>query len=303
MADVVNVSLQIGAGALATMALVALTRRIVLSDSIVSRKNEDTKKAAIDVLPGVQSMRLAANIFVTNPVHADNDKYLAIPASREQKTGNSLTVSVWMQIPVAAADEDFEEHILLRGSIRPSTVKLGTSPENEVTTTTYAVACPLIKVVNRKAIVVQFNTAKSILNVMSTSLASDTHATFNQTTWNLYTFVFEDFRASDGTPSGTSASVYINMQKVNTYVANNDPLKLNGGNLYTCWDAKAGVPPIMIANLKYYNYALQPPQIEANFRANVRLDPPPVKVVPDDALQSLYTSVPNERAAYPPGHA
>ena len=142
------------------------------------------------------------------------------------------------------------------------------------------VACPAISFGDSyRQIKIRFNTNNDIYNEIFINMNVDAEPSARKNllsllplNWTLLTFVFEDnYSIVDSSENGIKVSFYINdtpywiESASSTPIFRNDFFKQNDGNIYFLPNLKISTDFMKMANVKYYNYAVDQADIKQTY--------------------------------------
>lgn len=269
----VNVGLALGLLAYAVLGMVGMDKD--LPSAVVQQRER------VSVFKGIMTAK--SNIGRTyNTYDPTSPSYKRLPRSINRMGGAQFTYSFWIMFERGVADSHVEgKTILLRGDRqhfqpRTSTENDPSMPENNyfVGGMDYTIACPRISFVTANQLAVDVNTDRELRSRFLVG-SDKTEQTMRKNALSLvpghfalFTFVFEDNVGIDSFERGIRMKFYLNDRLYHTSTAPG-ALRQNTGPLHLFLDAEPdgneGLDNCRVADLTYYNYALEDRDVAAAY--------------------------------------
>lgn len=331
-----NITLQVTAAIIIILILYIVTIYVLNIDSLVVNSGMNVKQKEITtVIDGYAGPSYLYNMEF-NTINPFSDNYKRIARSLNENGGASYSYQVWIKVEDADDSLFKDLVIFLKGDKRKynlayynkqgkgaaaATVTTGASTTTAQESSEYIlkkqlmpsayVACPLISFGNSyRELKIRFNTNRDVYNEILIDMKKDAEPSSRKNllslvplNWTLFTFVFEDnYSFMAGGQNGIKFYLYINDSPYwiesasSTAFLRNDFLKQNDGNLYLFPDIKTTTDFVKIANLKYFNYAVQPSEIASAYAKG----PPSygASYKPDKIVKPAYVSALNKVDIY-----
>lgn len=288
--DRIHMAIQIILAIVIIIILYVITLVILNIDSLVSNRNIVVKpKEETQIIDGWADSTSLYNLNY-NTINPFASNFRKIGKSINFRGGAQFTYQFWMKLEDTNPAYFENQVILLKGDNRKYRIGLYDMQEGSSTLNRkvnelgpdYMIKCPLIKFgKSYNEIIVEMNTNNvvSYQTSMNVNTTDDPGSKRNilsllPLNWYLLSFVFEDdFSISESTENGIKITIYINDFPYHVQTAAADPiylrnnvLKQNEGNLHilpTTSVTRANF--IKLANIKYFNYALQPEDISKTY--------------------------------------
>lgn len=269
----VNVGLAIGLLAYAVLGMVGMDKD--LPGGVVQSKER------VKVWEGI--MTASANKARTyNTYDPTSTTYKRLPRSINRMGGAQFTYSFWLMFERGVADSHVAgKTILLRGDTRHFQPRVST--ENDPTIPEknyfdngmdYTIACPRISFVTANQLAVDVNTDRELrARFLVGSDKTEQELRKNALSlvpghFALFTFVFEDNVGIDSFERGIRMKFYLNDRLYHTSTAPG-ALRQNEGPLHLFLDAQpdgdGALDHCKVADLTYYNYALEDRDVAAAY--------------------------------------
>ena len=277
-----NTVIQVIFGIVIVIILYVITLIVLNVDHMVVHKSVVVRPREMTVIIDgwANSSYLAKMSF--NAINAFTDNFRKIGKSINTNGGAQFTYQFWIRIENTDNDNFKDQVILLKGDTRKyktALYNIGSrdTPSRLLTekpTVDYMIKCPLIKFGDSyKEIIVEFNTNKVInyrvpikMNTSDDPSTRKNALSLLPVNWFLMTFVFEDnFSTLDSTENGIKFTFYLNdfpyypataSSSLDRMLRHNF-LKQNEGGLHILPTMVNAVDNMKLANIRYYNYALE----------------------------------------------
>jgi hypothetical protein len=273
-------------------------------DSLVIEPSFRVKQREEAIIVDKQTTSASLSKTKFNTIFPFKNDFLKIPSSANGTTGTQYTYQFWMKVDNTNEKAFQDLVILLKGDTRkyganfydPKTLKLipylKQNPD-------YFTKCPLIKFTDSyKNLVVEFNTTKHpnvrvpiSLDGIDPQQSRKNLLTLLPLEWFLFTFVFEDnYSVRDGIENGIRFTFYLNNIPVIITTGSTDvmlmdnSLRLNDGDLYLFPNYNSDDNLMMVAGMKYFNYAKTDSDIRSDFSRGM-------KTFKVGNTQNLYSSI------------
>ena len=269
----VNVGLALGLLAYATLGLIGTDKD--LPGAVVQQKER------VQIFTGIMTAK--SNIGRTyNTYDPVSPTYKRLSRSINRMGGAQFSYSFWIMFERGVSDAQVAgKTILLRGDARHFQPRVSTSDDPTVPEKNYfdggldyAIACPRISFVTANQLAVDVNTDRQLrARFLVGSDKSEQEMRKNALSlvpghFALFTFVFEDNVGIDSFERGIRMKFYLNDRLYHTSTASG-ALRQNPGALHLFLDAdpkgNEGLDNCRVADLTYYNYALEDRDVAAAF--------------------------------------
>uniref|UniRef100_A0A6C0BG00 Uncharacterized protein n=1 Tax=viral metagenome TaxID=1070528 RepID=A0A6C0BG00_9ZZZZ len=270
-----NIIIQVIFGLVVIILLYVITLVVLNVDSIVASKSVTVRPRDMTlVIDGYAPSSQMANKSY-NTINPFVEDFRKIGRSINTHGGAQFTYQLWMKIEDITIANFENQVLLLKGDNRKYNIGLYDITSGKLIDDTfkndYAIKSPLIKFGSSyKDIIVEFNTNKTLnysthikTNTDGDPISKRNALSLLPINWYLFTFVFEDnFSQTDSSENGIKFTFYMNDFPYHSVSASSDPilrnnfLKQNEGNLHILPGMKTVNDFIKLANIKYYNYAV-----------------------------------------------
>lgn len=279
-----NVFVQVIIGIVIVIILYVLTLIILSIDSLVVQRSSVVKpKEQVVVIDGwMTSEQIKKRSY--NTVNPYVEDFVKIGRSINSRGGAQFTYQFWLKVENVDSSAYKDQVILLKGDNRKYRVGYYDMVTNKLVKQSkpdYMIKCPLIKFGSSyDELIVQINTNKMIEYSIPILMNSEKDISTKRNAlsllplnWFLLTFVFEDhYSTSESAFNGINFTFYLNDIQYHSAHASDDYLlrgnflKQNEGNLHILPDSNNG-NDFKLANIKYYNYAVSPKEINDTYYA------------------------------------
>ena len=210
--------------------------------------------------------------------------YKRLPKSINRMGGAQFSYSVWVMFEQGLSDSQVEGRTLfMRGDSRPYVPMVSDSDNREIPSSSYfdspggdyTIACPRVSFLTTNQLAIDVNTDRDIRHRFVVGSSEPATAMRKNALslipghFVLFTFVLEDNVGIDSFERGVRCKFFINDQ---LYYTGTTPgaLKQNEGALHLFLDkasseSPAGIPGLKVADLTYYNFALEDKDVAAAF--------------------------------------
>jgi len=300
-----GIAIQIAAGVAIVMLVYLLSMWIMQRDQILNQDVAEMRpsKLTVDILRGYGNMTLLADKQWTT-MNQVSTSFLPILRSYNRRGGLQFSYAFWVKIDTrSGANEIAGQTLLLRGDRRlfkwrklvKGDAQRGIPDAVSDQGPDVLVKCPHIRFGKTyDELVVEFNTlndpsASYRITPKPDGAPGDVGDRRNalslmQGRWALLTFAFEDNVGISNFEDGIMVRFYVNDSLYHTH-RQTGTLKYNQGDLYVAPNFDRSIQNVTIGDIRYYNYAVPPKEVDAVFRNG-----PPTK--PAEELQQRGSSDP-----------
>jgi hypothetical protein len=274
-----SIALQIVLGLVLLAVVYWISLRIMRTDTLVmdaAVQAVSQAKRHVKLLDGYLDFG-NAQMARFNATQKTQPDYVDLGPSVNRQGGLQFTYSFWLHLPSNSSEDLAGKILFFRGDRSAYTVTQTAPPalrdqqDAQVYTNTYAIHCPLVRFgQNARELVLELNTLDAVKATVTLTEADTPAMALLVDRWMCFTFVVQDNQPVNDFENGVQVLCYVNqiLAKTATF---RSAVKTNTSGFHLCPPAASGptegtaLAVGKIGHLSYYNYALEPADVDALF--------------------------------------